>query len=174
MSSKLYTIIFLFILSFFSTQAQMVLHHKTKNKVVDLPLNQKISFQLLSDSTLGVQTSDDYGVLVTFTDSALVFDDNRSINFSDFKFLKIHPKERYKARVIASPFVVLGAAITLRGLVMTFGEGLESKNKVTAPLYVLVGGVITTVSSIPFWGTAKKYQLNSENWQLTSKNSLNQ
>lgn len=149
-----------------TSYSQAVLKNNINGKIISLPTNQKISFQLHSDSLLQTEISDDYGILQTYTDSALVLDDGRHIKFNDFKFIRIHPKERYKAQMIASSFVVIGSAIALRGVVMVFGEGLESKNKVSAPLHLVIGGAITAIASYPFWGLPKKYILDQQNWTL--------
>jgi hypothetical protein len=168
MNGKFFTISLLLVFIVNLSFAQrLLLQNESNGKIEPLPYNQKITFQLYSDSTLGTAISDDEAMIITYNDSALILDDQRTILFSDFKFIKVFPKARYKAKVIASPFLVSGVAITLRGLIMTFGEGLESKNRVTAPLYLLVGGIITTAASIPYWGLPKKYILGKNSWQIT-------
>ena len=168
MNGKFFTISLLLLFFMNLAGAQRLLFQNESNgKIEPFPFNQKITFQLHSDSILKTVLSDDEAMVITYNDSSLILDDQRTILFSDFKFVKVYPKARYKQKVIASPFLVTGVAISLRGLIITFGEGLESKNRVTAPLYLLVGAIVTTASSIPFWGTPKKYILGKQSWQIT-------
>ena len=143
----------------------LVLRNLKTQKSVEFPLNRDLEFELFSDSVLSIEYVDD-GMALSYSDSSLILLDEREIEFSNFKTISIFPKSNLKAKMIASPFLMAGLGIFIKGIVMTTAEGLESKNRTLAPLYLLGGGVITGVASIPFWARKKRYDLRENKWEL--------
>ena len=142
-----------------------MLKDTASGKTVAFPLNRKIDFKLYSDSTLKF----DYlnaGMALSYSDSSLILASQQEIAFSDFKSVHIFPKDKYRAQLIASPFLAAGLGFMIRGAVMILGEGLKSDNRVLGPAYFLGGGIVAGVASIPFWGRKKKFDL-TKNWQFT-------
>lgn len=161
---KFYTI-FLFLFSTGLSAQGLILTHEKKSKTVDIELNSEIEFKLFSDSILSIDFSDN-GKIISYTDSSMILEADREILFSDFKQLTILPSNKRKAKVAASSFLIAGIAFLTRGIVMATGEGLESTNKKTAPLFIAGGALVTGIASIPFWGRKKEYNMGSGNWTL--------
>lgn len=163
---KFYTFLLLLLISPLYFKAQgLILKDTASGKTADFPLNRQLDFILYSDSVLQV----DYlnaGIAVSYSDSSIILATQEEIAFSDFKSVHIFPKDRYKAQLIASPFLAAGLGFMIKGAIMIIGEGLRSKNRISAPLYFVGGGLVAGVASIPFWGRKKKYDLD-KNWEFS-------
>jgi hypothetical protein len=165
MFSKFFTLLFLcFSLSSLG-QGLFVKKHSTGSEK-ELHLNREIDFTLYSDSNLTMDFVDD-GKLISYADSSLILQDEREIEFSDIKSISMYPKNKYKAKTYASPFLVVGLAALGKGLFMLGFEGMKSKNKQEVPLYIGLGTVVSGIASIPFWGRKKTYK--SSHWGFVIK-----
>ena len=164
---KFFTIglFFLVFSNFISAQGIQVI--KTKNGAkTNIPLNQYIEFTLFSDSILEIEFVDDASIL-SYTDSSLVLNDEREILLTDFKSIRTFPAPKRKAKAYAVSFLMAGIGFLTKGIVMASGEGLKSKNKTTAPLFIAGGVVATSLSSIPFWDRKKNYNFDRSKWTLS-------
>lgn len=163
---KFFTISILLTICSLSISAQGVKMRNGKSqKMIAIPLQTGLEFSLHSDSILSVKFEDD-GILTGYTDSSLIIDESREIELDDFIYINSLPKRNKKARAVARPFIIGGFGSFLRGVLMMFGEGLEGTNKQQAPLWIGAGGVVTTVSAIPFMGRKKKFDIQSGDWEI--------
>ncbi|MFT6746641.1 MAG: hypothetical protein ACJAZ2_000985 [Glaciecola sp.] len=165
MLSKFFTFLFLcFSISSFG-QGLFLQKIETGNEK-EVHLNREIEFELYSASTLGTEYMDD-GKLISYADSSLVLEGDREIIFSDIKSISLYPKNKYRAKTFAAPFLVAGIAALGKGLIMLSFEGMKSTNKTTVPIYLGIGTIVTGVASLPFWGHKKKY--NMSKWGFVLK-----
>lgn len=167
MTAKFFTFAF-FLLSFSAFSQGLTLKHELKNKEKELPMNREITFELLSDSALNFKFLDD-GKIISYTDSSVILLDEREVTFTDFKSLTLLPKNKYKAKTIASPFLIAGIAFLAKGIFMASFEGWESHNKKSVPIYIGAGALVTGIASIPFWGKKKNYKIGPSKWGLVLK-----
>lgn len=163
---KFFTIIFLTIACTLTSIGQGIqLYNSKKAKKINIPIQQRIEFTLYSDTILEFNYIDE-GNILGYTDSSLILNSDREILISDFKSISVFPKPNRKLKGFSVSFLFAGIGILTKGLVMAVGEGLESKNKENAPLFIAGGTIITTVTSIPFWSRKKTFNLQGEKWQL--------
>lgn len=163
---KFFTIVFFILISpLYSIGQGIQLYNQQKAKKISIPIQQRIEFTLYSDSILTFDYLDE-GNILGYTDSSLILNSDREILISDFKSISVFPKQNRKLKGFSVSFLFAGIGILTKGIVMLAGEGLESKNKENAPLFIAGGTIITTVASIPFWSRKKTYNLQDEKWQL--------
>ena len=155
-----------FVLGFNNVSAQVLVKDTVKGKSFEIAFGSKIYYKLHSDSVLGVELSEDYGILTTTEDSLLILQDGVEISANDISFIEIENKKLIKWRGIMSPFFIAGLGFLSKGVTMALGEGLESKNKEWVPLYAGIGGGVTILSGIPFFLKNKSFNLSKGKYQI--------
>jgi hypothetical protein len=86
------------------------------------------------------------------------------INKNDISYLEIDRKSLKKWRGFAKPFLIAGMGVLSKGILMALGEGTESNNEQTVPIYLSIGSTLTGLSSIPFLKGNKSFDLTEGNY----------
>lgn len=146
--------------------SQVLVKDTIRGKSHEIAFGSKIYYKLYSDSVLGVELTEDYGILTTTEDSLLILKDGTEIAANDISFLEIENKKLIKWRGIMGPFFVAGIGFLSKGVTMAIGEGTKSKNAEWVPLYVGIGGGVTVLSGIPFFLKNKSYDLSKGKYEI--------
>ncbi len=163
---KLGLIFTFFLLGNLSSIGQVIVRDTTNGKSFEIAFGSKIYYKLFSDSVLGVEISEDYGIIQTTEDTILIMKDGTEIAASDISYIEIENKKLIKWRGLMSPIFVAGLGFLSKGVTMGLGEGTESKNKEWVPLYAGIGGGVTILSGIPFFLKNKSYDLTKGKYQI--------
>jgi|TARA_B100000795_G_scaffold269893_1_gene260970 hypothetical protein len=165
---KFFTILWFIVfgINISSVSAQVILRNTESGKIKEIPFGAKIFYRLHSDSILPVQITKESGILQTTGDSTFVFMDQSEITVSDVSYIEIESIRLKKWRSFIGPVLIAGSGALIRGLTMWLGEGNESKNKETIPLYIGIGGTVSIVAAIPFLCENKSFDLNNSKWEL--------
>lgn len=167
-NSKFFTILWFIIfgINISSVSAQVILRNTESGRIKEIPFGSKIFYRLHSDSILSVEIPKEIGVLQTTGDSTFIFMDQSEITVSDISYIEIESTRLRKWSAVMGPVLVAGSGILIRGLTMWIGEGSESHNKETIPLYTGVGSGIAIIGAIPFLLKNKSFDLNNSKWEL--------
>jgi hypothetical protein len=151
-------------IGFFNANSQIIIQDIVSGKNKEIAFGTKIFYKLFSDSTLGFEITPDYGIITTSYDSIIVFEDEVEINKNDISYLEIDRKSLKKWRGFAKPFLIAGMGVLSKGILMALGEGTESNNEQTVPIYLSIGSTLTGLSSIPFLKGNKSFDLTEGNY----------
>ncbi len=163
---KLGLILTFFLLGNLSSIGQVIVRDTTNGKSFEISFGSKIYYKLYSDSILGVEISEDYGIVQTTEDTLIIMKDGIEVAANDISFIEIENKKLIKWRGLMSPIFVAGLGFLSKGITMLVAEGTESKNEELVPFYMGVGGGITILSGIPFYIKNKSYDLSKGKYTI--------